>query len=55
MKSIKETVMICALVLTLLLVANVQVAEGDCCFGSGGFFGLGASENRFHYLIPLFL
>jgi hypothetical protein len=29
MKSAKETVMICALVLTLLLAVNVQTAEGS--------------------------
>jgi hypothetical protein len=36
MKSVKENMMICAIALTLLLVANVQKAEGVCCRPNGG-------------------
>ena len=48
MKSVKETVMICALIVTLLLVANVQRAEADCCRPNGGskFLGIQISGGE---------
>jgi hypothetical protein len=58
MKSVKEIVMMCALVLTLLLVVDVQRAEGVCCprLGSFNLFGfyIGGGDKDFSCLVQFF-